>query len=45
MLAPIWKFIQRKRIRALEKAVRGTDMELPEALLFDCVMKGENCWD
>lgn len=28
-----------EEIRALEKAVRGTDMELPVALLFDCVMR------
>lgn len=28
-----------EEIRELEKAVRGTDMELPVALLFDCVMR------
>lgn len=28
-----------EEIRALEKAVRGTDMELPVALLFECVMR------
>ena len=28
-----------EEVRALQKAVRGTDMELPVALLFDCVMR------
>lgn len=28
-----------EEIRALQKAVKGTDMELPVALLFDCVMR------
>lgn len=28
-----------EEIRALQKAVKGTDMELPVALLFDCVLR------
>lgn len=28
-----------EEIRGLQKAVRGTDMELPVALLFDCVLR------
>ncbi len=28
-----------EEIRELQKAVRGTDMELPVALLFDCVLR------
>lgn len=28
-----------EEIRALKKAVKGTDMELPVALLFDCVLR------
>ena len=28
-----------EEIKALKKAVKGTDMELPVALLFDCVMR------
>lgn len=28
-----------EEIRALQKAVKGTDMELPVALLFDCLMR------
>ncbi|MCM1064354.1 MAG: tyrosine-type recombinase/integrase [Eubacterium sp.] len=28
-----------EEIRTLQKAVKGTDMELPVALLFDCVMR------
>lgn len=28
-----------EEIRELQRAVKGTDMELPVALLFDCVMR------
>lgn len=30
-------------IKALQKAVKGTDMELPVALLFDCIMRRGSC--